>query len=291
MLTKTRPVLGHPLAAADVATAAQVACLLEASAPKPGNVGPQAAFPDMRYEDFLVSAAAIGPALLGAGERPLGATIRVAIEATARWTRVNTNLGIVLLLVPLARAALAPGDAPLRARLASVLDQTTVDDAVEAYAAIRRAAPGGLGRAPEQDVSGRPTATLRDAMRLAADRDAIAAEYSTGFAITFETGLPALERARDAGLSWSDATVETALAILAAVPDSLIARKLGRPAADAVSRRARSVLDAGGTRTVAGCRGLVELDRWLRDDAHARNPGTTADLTAATLFVGLLGAA
>src|ERR1700730_4326323 len=94
------------LGAADVAVAAQLACLLEASAPKPGNVSPGRHFADFRYEDLLASAAAIGDPLAGAAARPIGATVRLAVEATARWTRSNTNLGIVLLLAPLARAAL-----------------------------------------------------------------------------------------------------------------------------------------------------------------------------------------
>src|SRR5207245_1849743 len=135
-----------------VAAAAQLACLLEASAPKPGNVSPGAAFRDATYEDFLASAVAIGPALAAAGQQPLGATIRAAVEATARWAPSNTNLGLVLLLAPLARAALRPGGtegkrggAPLRSGLAATLAETTVADAAEAYAAIRRAAPGGLG--------------------------------------------------------------------------------------------------------------------------------------------------
>ena len=95
------------LGAADVASAAQLACLLEASAPKPGNVSPGRHFADARYEDFLASAVAIGGPLAGAGMRSVGTTVRLAVEATARWTRSNTNLGIVLLLTPIARAALA----------------------------------------------------------------------------------------------------------------------------------------------------------------------------------------
>src|SRR3989441_1042037 len=156
--------------AADVATAAQLACLLEVSAPKPGNVSPFASFRDATYEDFLASAAAIGPALVAAGERSLGATIRAGVEATARWAPSNTNLGLVLLLAPLARAALRPGEMSLRAQVAATLAATTVADARDAYVAIRSAAPGGLGRASEQDVASTPTATLRDAIA-ALDRE------------------------------------------------------------------------------------------------------------------------
>src|SRR5207253_6069284 len=154
--------------AAEVAAAAQLACLLEASAPKPGNVSPLARFHDATYEDFLASAVAIGPALAAAGERPLGATIRAAVEATARWAPSNTNLGLVLLLAPLARAALRPGHEPLRSSLAATLAETTIADADDTYAAIRLAAPGGLGRADDQDVAHPPTASLRAVMTLAA---------------------------------------------------------------------------------------------------------------------------
>src|SRR4029079_19799922 len=96
---------GGVVAAADVAAAAQLACLLEASAPKPGNVSPGRHFADTRYEDFLASAVAIGGTIAYAGNPSVGATVRLAVEATAQWTRSNTNLGIVLLLTPIARAA------------------------------------------------------------------------------------------------------------------------------------------------------------------------------------------
>ena len=274
--------------AADVAAAAQFACLLEASAPKPGNVSPFASFRDATYEDFLASAAAIGPTFAAAGEQALGATIRAAVEATARWAPSNTNLGLVLLLAPLARAALRPGLETLRAQLTSILADTTVADARDAYAAIRTAAPGGLGRASEQDVADTPTATLREAMVLARDRDAIAREYATDFEATFGVGAPALRRALSDGFGWRDGVVEAYLTLLAVAPDTHIARKLGSDAAATVQRRARAVLDAGGVRTMAGREATAALDRELRDEANTLNPGATADLTGAAIYVVLL---
>ncbi len=271
----------------EIAAAAQLACLLEVSAPKPGNVSPARHFHDTRYEDFLASAVAIGPALGAAGARPLGATIRAAVEATARWTRTNTNLGIVLLLAPLARAAARAGGT-LRDRLRMVLEETTVADATDAYAAIRRARPGGLGAASAEDVSAAPTVTLRDAMALAAGRDSVAREYTTGFGLTFEVGAPALSDARRRGLAWTEATVECFLALLAAVPDTHIARKLGPAEAERVAGRAGEVLALGGTRSAEGRRALEALDAELRDPRNTRNPGTTADLTCAALFVVII---
>ncbi len=290
MASPAAAALARPFTAreTEVAAAAQLACLLEARAPKPGNVSAVAGFRDATYEDFLASAVAIGPALAAAGDRPLGVTIRAAVDATASWVPSNTNLGLVLLLAPLARAALRPGDAPLRARVQATLAETTVADARETYAAIRRAHPGGLGHSADQDVAGTPTVTLRDAMVLAAERDAIAREYATAFQTTFDLGVPALRRALAAGLSWSDAVVETYLTLLAAWPDTHVARKLGAEAAVQVQRRARAVLDAGGVRGDVGREAIAALDRELRDDRNTRNPGATADITGAAICVVLL---
>ena len=277
-------------ALARVVTAAQLACLLEATAPKPGNVHPGRGFCDATYEDYLASAAAIGGPFTGVGERPLGSTVRLAIEATRCWTTSNTNLGIVLLLAPLARAALSAWGrrVDLREAVRSVLASTTVDDAREVYAAIRRAAPAGLGRVDDQDVAGEPTKSLVEVMQLAAVRDGIAREYATGFEATFETAAPALRRARIDGLTWSDAIVETFLTLLAVTRDTHVARRAGDEVAAAVSRRARDVLAAGGVRSEDGRRAIDDMDRALRDPHHAANPGTTADLMAAAVFVVLI---
>jgi triphosphoribosyl-dephospho-CoA synthase len=302
-------------ASVDVAAAAQLACLLEASAPKPGNVSRDHHFTDIRYEHFLASAAAIGGPLAGAHTRRLGATIRLATEATMRWAPSNTNLGIVLLLAPLARAALvwqqgrdvstgagtnddesmggalvpSIGPTDLRNSLCREIDTTSIHDARDVYSAIRLAAPGGLGRVDTQDVSEEPTVTLLEAMRMAAQRDSIASEYATGFEITFERSVPALQYARTDGLSWDDAVVETFLALLAAAPDSHVARRGGEAAAREVSRQARAAIAAGGVRSAAGRQAIDAMDLALRDPHNVANPGTSADLTAAAIFVVLLG--
>lgn len=283
--------------AAHVAAAGQLACLLEVCAPKPGNVSPGRRFGDMGVDDFLASAAAIAGPLREAGDRPVGATILQALQATSRWTSANTNLGIVLLLVPLARAAVthgiddatAPMDAgTLRAALREVLAATTVADARDVYAAIRLASPGGLGRVHEQDVAAEPSCSLLAAMRLAQDHDDVAREYVTAYETTFEAGVPALRAAREDGLGWDDAVVETFVTLLARRPDTHISRRAGRESALAVSARARAVLDAGAVRTSGGRQALEDFDRALRSPDNRANPGTTADLTAAAIFAWLL---
>jgi triphosphoribosyl-dephospho-CoA synthase len=242
----------------------------------------------MSYQDFLRSAVAIGPEMARAGERSIGDTILAAITATRRWTQANTNLGIVLLLTPLARAALTDGN-NLRLSLKSVLRDLTVDDARAAYAAIRLAMPGGLETEVQHDVRAEPTVTLRQAMASAIERDNVAAEYLSDYTITFECGLPALAAALSRGASPAQAIVQAYLELLAAVPDTLIARKQGLAVARSVSQKAAHTLTVGGVFSQTGRRAIAGLDAYLRRQADNRlNPGTTADLIAATLFVALL---
>ena len=277
---------GAPGIAEAVAAAAQLACVLEASAEKPGNITPTHDFADMSYEDMLRSAMALGPEMGRADERGVGTTVLAAVEATRRVASANTNLGIALLLAPLARATLLGG--PLRERVEEVLAALTVNDARAAYAAIRAAGAGGLDEPVDHDVRDEPTIGLREALAAAAERDSVAGEYATGFAVTFDIGRPALRRALDDGLRLRAATVEAFLTLLAAVPDTLIARKRGRPAAERVSSGAADVLAAGGVRDAAGRAALDAFDASLRGDGNALNPGTTADLVTAVLFVALL---
>jgi len=269
-----------------VAGAAQLACVLEVSAEKPGNITPRHDFHDTSYEDMLRSAIAVGPELARADERGVGETVLAVAQASRCAAPVNTNLGIALLLAPLAKAALDRG--PLRARLRATLRALDVADARAAYAAIRLAAAGGLRERVEHDVRSEPTVGLREAMASAAGRDSIASEYTTDYALTFETGIPALVAALGDGLAVREAIVELHVRLLDAVPDTLIARKRGAEAAARVSAGARDVLAAGGVRTAAGRRALRSFDASLREPGNALNPGTTADLVTATLFVAVL---
>lgn len=255
---------------------AQAACLLEVTARKPGNVHRGRDFADLTFVDFLLSAAAVGPALDRAAGRRVGVTVLDGVRATRTVVRTNTNLGILLLLAPLAAV---PDGHDLRAGMNGILDRLDVEDSRLAYAAIRLANPGGLGRAAEQDVADEPTLPLREIMRLAAGRDLVARQYADGFRIVFDEGVPALCRGLEQAGALEPAIIQCQLRLLADHPDSLIARKCGPAVAAEASRRARAVLDGVAT--------LAELDAWLTADGHRRNPGTTADLVTACLFVAL----
>ncbi|MFM8734741.1 MAG: triphosphoribosyl-dephospho-CoA synthase [Pirellulales bacterium] len=272
-------VAGLALPAGSRGWCATVAGILEATAPKPGNVHPAATFPDLDYADLVAAAVAIGPVLEAAPGRPLGRTILAAVEAARAATATNANLGIVLLTAPLAAV---PDGAPLDAgAVEQVLRRLGPADAADVYAAISIARPGGMGAAAKWDVAGDPPDDLREAMRLAAGHDEIARLWAEGFGPLFAGPVADLEADLASGLPLDDAIILCHLRQLARRPDSLISRRHGEATAGEVSAGAAAVLALpAGER--AGP--LAAFDRSLRAPRRL-NPGTTADLVAAALYI------
>ncbi|MFC6491167.1 triphosphoribosyl-dephospho-CoA synthase, partial [Nitratireductor sp. GCM10026969] len=169
--------------------------------------------------------------------------------------------------------------------LARVLAGMDVADSAPVFEAIVLASPGGLGSAPSHDVREAPRVTVVEAMRAASDRDIIARQYATDFQDVFETGVAAHRKAEGRGLDGMWPTVFTYLAFLAGFPDSHVARKHGVPAAEALAREAAAVLSETERMHDEAARigKLMDFDRRLK--AQSLNPGTSADLTVATLFV------
>jgi triphosphoribosyl-dephospho-CoA synthase len=258
------------------------ACLTELDAPKPGNVHIFADGHRMTAEEFVRSADAAAAPLAAQGAR-VGLRIHGAVTATFATVGTNTNLGIILLCAPLAAAAERDTD-NLRSAVHEVLQDLDVDDADLAFRSIVRAAPAGLGHSAQHDVFNPATVGLREAMSEAANRDMVARQYATGFADIFELGLPLFQsvRRRTGQCKW--ATLATFLGFLSAFPDSHITRKLGLETATCVQRAAlqfAATLQATEQPDQV-LPGLLAWDTALK--AKAINPGTTADLTVATLF-------
>ncbi len=285
--------------AVNLAEQIELACLLEATARKPGNVHPGASFHDLTFDDFQRAAAAVAPVLAQARDSGVGPAVLQAVQATRSVCATNVNLGICLLMAPIAAVADANG---LRQGVAAVVEQTTVADAEAVYAAIRHALPGGLGEVADQDVREAPTMTLLEAMQLAEERDAIAYQWSTRFRGIDRDGAGWIRTAwnevplhrmsqrvaRDgvAYRPWEIAIIAAHLEYMAQ-GDTLIRRKCGDAVYEESRQRASAVLAAGGWMSEAGWRQIDELDDWLRADGHRRNPGTSADLIAGSLLWAL----
>lgn len=252
--------------------------------PKPGNVAPGSDFANATVDDFLRSAHAIAPILAHASHQSLGDTILDAIRATRGVVNHNTNLGIVLLLAPLATV---PRSQSLQEGISAVLNSTTVEDSRKVYAAIRLAQPSGLGEAEDQDLNDEPTLTLQACMELAADRDLIAAQYVNGFQDVLRTGQDYLRTCLQVEVPQPQQISMLAVRLLAEFGDSLIARKCGAEMSGIVREKARSLLDSGWPIQHHTAEMFAAFDTFLRADGNQRNPGTTADLVAAILFAAL----
>ena len=276
------------------------ACELDVAVPKPGNVSMASAGHGMTAQLFIDSARAAAGPLFEAGTG-VGARIEAAVEASWAAAGCNTNLGIVLLCAPIARAvdlrpdATAPG--ALREAIDGVLQHLDLADAQGAFRAIARAHPGGLGSAPDQDVRQPPSVDLRSAMALAARRDSIARLYRDGYGPLFELVAAVLEPSTLApgpvdGAPDAEtvaAVLRLYLALLASVPDSHIVRIHGEAVAQTVMAAAQRWQRLAGRRGGIGADpDFAAWDASLK--AQRVNPGTTADMTVAALLIAGLAA-
>jgi triphosphoribosyl-dephospho-CoA synthase len=259
------------------------ACELDVVVRKPGNVSVASPGHRMHAEQFIASAAAAVAPLFEAGV-PVGERIERAVAATWAAVGCNTNLGIVLLMAPLAAAVEHPGAlgsaAALRRALDAVLARLDLADARAAYRAITMANPGGLGHAPHEDVRIVPQIGLRAAMALAAPRDLIARQYTNGFADVFDALRSDVESGFVPAQACETDVQRVYLGWLSRHLDSHIVRKHGEAVAHIVMSAAQVWFSHPAPGTAAA---FAEWDESLK--AGGINPGTSADLTVATLWM------
>lgn len=266
---------------------ASIACLLEICASKPGNVHRGADFEDTTFNDFVVSSQLFGQAIDSRATDELGLLIHNSVEATRSLVNVNTNLGIIMLISPLAILA-NDGDLSPTA-LRKLLKNATPEDASNIYKAIALAQPGGLGEVDDMDVSGQAPADIMQAMHYSSDQDQIAQQYTNNFQQIFDDVVPLLEAGQHQFDSINDAIVYAHISMLARYGDSLIKRKCGEEESNHARMLACKALEGlANGEPKAYFEGATELDFWLRSDGNKRNPGTTADLITAGIFTAII---
>ena len=280
-----------PQLASQIGEIFRQACLLELRALKPGNVGYHADGHGMAIQQFIDSANVAAEGLAATADG-VGQRILNAVAATQERVGENTNLGIILLTAPLIEAIMhSDADTSLRARVQKVLENLTVEDARRCYAAIRLASPGGMGRVNDQDIMVEPDITLLQAMELAESRDRIAFQYTHRFVDIFEYNLTIYEDFLNKWKSPEWAATAVFLSQLIRVPDSLISRKYSVLKAQEIS----DMMAPLAVEVLASQDPIAFESRLLSIDGHLKsigiNPGTTADLTVATLFVAMLESA
>ncbi|MDX1914502.1 MAG: triphosphoribosyl-dephospho-CoA synthase [Methylophilus sp.] len=269
---------------AQLAQAYQNACLEEIEALKPGNVHIYADGHDMVVQDFIRSAE-VSSKTIALPNLSLGVRIYHSVDATWQTVGCNTNLGIVLLCAPLVQAALMQNKYSLTDNLTQVLATTTIEDAQKVFEAIQLVKPAGLGHSDQYDVRDQAHCTLLQAMEVAERRDMVARQYSNGFDQVLHEALPCYQQAL---LAWErPAWAATAMYLywLSHYPDSHVQRKYGEEAAQQLQDEA--IVHAEAYAKHANPKQylpqLMQFDQDLK--ARGINPGTSADLTVATLLL------
>ena len=293
--------------AKEIAKLAQIASVLEVSGwPKPGNVHRTRNYDDMVFQDFVISGVVIGDTMEEVANQAkeiddlskaeLGKFILQAVNETNRWIETNTNLGIMMMCIPIAAsAAISNGFDEIQENVGRLMDATTVEDAVNLYDAINVADAGGMGDQEEFDVMSEKAKdelrannqTMYDVLKISAGWDRLANELTSKMPVCFEIGYPTFSdfwKTCDDVDVINKASVLTFMTILSQVPDTLISRKYGNEIAEAVSRKAEGILKFKDDDSFV--EKLLEFDDYLYENKY--NPGTTADLTAASIFLSYL---
>jgi len=266
----------------------QQACEVELQAFKPGNVSIYSAAHDMTVDDFRLSAKVSAPPLCNR-DYSLGEKIFYAVKATREAVGCNTNLGIILLCAPLIQAVeFCTASITLRQALHQVLTTTTLADAEWAFKAIALAAPAGLGDVAQQDVKAPAAVTLTEAMQLASAKDRIALQYLTDYKDIFDFAVLRYNRAL---LKWDNhhwAAVAVYANLLSHYPDSHIERKYGNQYTEMLASRMNQLnSELSATENPDLMMPLLHnIDQELK--SQRINPGTTADMTVATVFTVFL---
>lgn len=285
-----------------IANLARLAAVLEVSSRKPGNVGPENDFPDTSYEDFIAGSIAIGEGIglsadngfrAGKGEIDVNeigignSILKCVSDVKGSHGGGNTHLGMVMLFVPIAAGAGLclgrgrPLKSELRNSIIEVVGNSTLEDSNKLYDAIELSGVN-LGKLLRKELP------FHELMKNSLKKDTIADELSGGMEIIFEKGVPGLDGNYERVKSLRKAVIQTYLELLAEFPDTFIARKLSMDDAEGVSGKARAVIEKGGILTEEGIQAINNFDNFLRNSEKKLNPGTTADLVAASLFVWLL---
>ncbi len=273
------PLSNSPLSVGQCAT---LACVLEATAPKPGNVHRGADFEDLTYPDLIFSAVAIGPAMEAAATQKSWHNDSVGGSDNAVCGGHEFEPGHDPAASPAGRRAACSFAEGRRG------NSSTAARCGGCVFGLRSNPPGsarGDGHGRRGRHCRRAPADLLSAMRLAAERDLVARQYADGFCEVFDVVVPALFAGLDRGWPVNTAIVHAQLTVMSRFSDSLIARKCGPAVAQQAADHAASVLESGSPENQEFWRAAGDLDFWLRSDGHRRNPGTTADLLASGLFV------
>ena len=261
-------------------------CDTEIKSLKPGNVHKYSKGHGMNIKDFLKSSLIISKCLTK-NNLDLGKKILVSVNEIQNKIKKNTNLGIILMLSPIVTVIQKEGvisKEELIKKIKSLIKKQNIKNSIPIFKAISITSPGGLGFSEKYDVNQLPKISLHKAMEYSKKKDLIAKQYCNGFEDIYNTGIPAYNKFYDKWGKVNWALTGVYLTFLTKFNDTHIIRNKGRKIAINVRKEAKKYYfflkrnkDLNKIK-----KKLLFFDKKLK--SKRINPGTTADLTVATLF-------
>jgi triphosphoribosyl-dephospho-CoA synthase len=222
----------------------------------------------------------------------VGELIRRGVEESVAWqSGGNTHFGALLLLIPLAMAAGACERydvEEIKRKAAEIMLNTTTDDAIEVYTAFPKAKVKVRRDVPEFNLADegaikeirKKQFSLYEILAISASYDLISRELVGGFELTFGYASRINDFAEEKCIN--DAITHAYLRLLSEEEDTFIKMKFGAEKSRYVKERAMGIVNRGYKR-----REIEEFDEELI--SKGLNPGSTADIIAAALFISILG--
>ena len=260
------------------------ACSKDVEVIKPGNVNIDYPHSDTTAYNFLRSAHDSCRSLFRQ-DLSLGERIYHSVTDSRKNTRVNTNLGIVILISPIIQGLLTSTKTTFRSALKDVIKTSRISDTNLLCRAINSINPGGLGEREEMDTNSLPKVTLKTIMDKSAKYDRLSYQYSTGYSDILDFIVPRIIEHKKYIENTDFLLSLVFLEILSEIPDTHISRKFNEKIAKKTSNEARDlikIINTERSRKKAISR-ICQLDYEYKNKGI--NPGTTADLLLSSVMI------
>ena len=279
------------LSETQVKMAFEYACKLDVFSIKPGNVLLNYPAYGMTHKDFLQASMACSD-IICEPNMDIGDKVYECISASMDVVGCNANLGIVLLCVPIVEALYLDKNRIFKQEnLISTISEINEKQTKKIYKAINLASAGGMGEKDKFDLnsSNNKNFTFMEAMNYASSYDYIALQYKESFDNIINNLAPKWREYFKNFNSDENATTALFLDLISVVPDSLIARKYGIDTAKEVSNKFLELSKEYSCSKNPNSLNnqLLLIDSELK--IQGLNPGTTADVVVASIFLNRLG--
>ena len=299
--------------------------LLYANDTKPGAASFRNEFKDTLSEHFLAGASSLFSPIFGIAKRgilvaenhlwfedaEIGFFIEKALERSKTWSKSpgNTILGTLIMFTPLtlgvahsfAHEGMKTNATLNLENIVYITEQfiknSTTEDCIYLTKALKNSVSKNILPSDKEEddfnsfleIHKHERTNLYEFTNFYKDRDLVFYELSHKYQNTMKYGFPTFQRTYEENQNFKTAITQTFITLMSEKKDTHIAKRFGNEVASNINLKAKEILRAGGVFTQEGLELIKELDMYLRNsNKRIINPGTTADITATTIFLAII---